>query len=195
MVHSLVSAGLGLVADCQTLVKVGARIAVADDLDKPAVTYNLAGTLHLGANGWLLLTVPNALVRGLFQAMREPGIELPPGPNGTFNANIGVMSPAELTHIGGADKITERGKQYHYTLGRLYAVDPALPGIDRAWYVYTYSSELQELRKSYGLDPLPDAGRRGFYVVVAVRRRGVLARNETSKSEGASAGTAPSSTA
>src|SRR5262245_8419176 len=45
--------------------------------------YNLAGTLYLDPSGWLLLSVPAALIRGVFEAMREPGVELPPSGNGS----------------------------------------------------------------------------------------------------------------
>src|ERR1700722_17467363 len=68
------------------------------------VAYNLFGVLQFTPTGWLILSVPNALVRGVFAAMHEPGIELPPGPSG-LNAHISVMSGEELAKIGGADRV------------------------------------------------------------------------------------------
>lgn len=145
--------------------------------------YNLAGTLYLSGTGYVLLSVPNALVRGIYGAMHEPGVELPPGREGApFSAHITVFRPEELAMIGGPDKITERGKQFFYTLGRLMSVEPeGWPGVDRAYYVTAHSPELQALRRSYGLSGLPNEGKYAFHVTVAVRRRGVLGRTATSK--------------
>ena len=149
---------------------------------KPA--YNLSGQLYLASSGFLLLSVPNAFVRGVFSAMDEPGVELPPsGPDGQLQAHITVMRPDELAMIGGADKVTERGKRFAYTLGRLYSVDPDdWAGVSRVWYVKVHSPELQQLRRSYGLSSLPDDGNKEFHITVAVRRRGVLGTNGTAKS-------------
>lgn len=148
------------------------------------VAYNLVGTLYLASTGWLLLSVPNAMVLGMFKAMDEPGIELPPGPGGKLNAHISVMRPDELALIGGGDVVKERGKQFAYTLGRLYATDPeGWPKMSRVWYVRVHSPALQELRRSYGLSSLPSDGKYDFHFSVAVRRRGVLGRNDTSKGE------------
>lgn len=154
--------------------------------EPPEVSYNLAGTLHLSGSGWLLLSVPNALVHGVYAAMREPGIELPPGKNGgPLNAHISVAKPTEIELIGGPDKISERGKQFHYTLGRLYSVEPeGWPEMSRVWFVRVHSPELQELRRSYGLSSLPNDGKHDFHLSVAVRRKGVLGRNDTRKEVG-----------
>ncbi len=146
------------------------------------VAYNLAGRLYASEPGYLLLSVPNALVRGVFSAMREPGIELPPGPAGNLNAHITVMSPKDLETIGGVDKITERGKEFRYSLGKLYEVEPdGWPNMARVWYLKVHSPELQTLRRSYGLSSRPNADAHDFHVTVAVRRRSVLGRNTTAK--------------
>lgn len=148
-----------------------------------ALAYNLAGRLYLSKSGYLLLTVPNALVRGTFAAMSEPGIELPPdGPDGNLDAHVTVMSPAEVALAGGADGITERGKQFFYTLGRVYSVEPeGWPDVSKVWYIKIHSPELQQLRRSYGLSSLPSDGKHDFHVSVAVRRKRVLGRNDTAK--------------
>jgi len=146
------------------------------------VSYNLAGRLYVSSSGHLLLSVPNSLVRGVFSAMREPGIELPPsGSDGNLNAHIAVMSATDLKGLGGADKVTERGKEFRYSLGKLYSFDtPAWPGVSHVWYLKVHSPELQTLRKSYGMTPLPNGGS-SFCVVVAIRRRSVLGRNTVAK--------------
>lgn len=163
------------------LFDLGSRLV--KEAAAPAVAYNLAGRLYLSQSGYLLLNVPNALVRGTFSAMSEPGIELPPaGPDGNLNAHITVMSPDEVTQAGGPDKITERGKQYAYTLGRVYSVEPdGWPGVARVWYVKVHSPELQQLRRSYGLSSLPRDGKHDFHVSVAIRRKKVLGRNGAAK--------------
>jgi hypothetical protein len=156
-----------------------------EDGGTPELSSDLAGQLYLSAGDWLLLSVPNALVHGIFSALGAPGVELPPGRDGgRMNAHIVVMHPEEVARAGGADQITERGKQFHYSLGRLYESAPDedwhWPGMARIWSVRVHSPELQALRRSYGLPSLPDSTH-GFHVVVACRRRGVLGRNDTKK--------------
>lgn len=163
------------------------RSVVKQAADTPEIVYNLSGGLYLSKSGWLLLSVPNALVRGIFAAMAEPGIELPPYDDtpGNLNAHCTVMRPSEIAMLGGPDRISERGKQFAYTIGRLYSVEPAdWPNIERVWYVKVHSPALQELRRAYGLSSLPNEGKYVFHITVAVRRRGVLARNEKAKATG-----------
>jgi hypothetical protein len=151
------------------------------------VAYNLKGVLHLSQTGYVLLAVPNAMVRGLFATMHEPGIELPiyHGTDG-LNAHITVFRPEEVKQLGGADKLNERGKQFAYTTGRFKTMEPGehWPGVERVWYIQIHSPELQALRRSYGLSGLPNDGQNPFHVTVAVRKRGILARNDKSKADG-----------
>lgn len=151
----------------------------------PRPAYNLAGTLYLDPSGWVLLSVPASFVRGIFEAMREPGIELPPSDTRqSLQPHISVFSKDDIEQLGGPSKITERGKQFHYSLGRFKTVEPAdWPGVERIWYITVHSPELQALRRSYGLTSLPHDGNYDFHITVAVRRRGVLARNEKSKGD------------
>ena len=82
-----------------------------------ATSYPLSGRLYLAKSGWLLLSVPNALVRGVFDALTAPGAELPTAgvmnvPNvdaQLVNAHISVLTAAEVAAIG-ADKINESGR-------------------------------------------------------------------------------------
>lgn len=170
----------------QEVFRVGRDVATAyekraEAVSEPEVSYNLSGVLQLSSSGWLLLTVPNVLVYGVFSAMREPGIELPPGPGGRLNAHISVMSKEEVAKIG-PDKITERGKSFHYTLGRFYAVEPSgWPSVAKAYFIRVSSPQLQELRLSYGLSALPSGGAKPFHITCAVKQRGVLGRNEKSR--------------
>lgn len=143
-----------------------------------------AGRLVISQSGWLLLEVPNALVRGAFAAIDLPGVELPPSPTGRLRAHISVMRKEEVEAIGGPDKITEVGKQFGYQLNQLKEVKPSgWAEMDKIWFLVVTSPDLQQLRKSYGLSPKPN--KRGesmdFHITVAVRRRGVLANSELSK--------------
>lgn len=149
------------------------------------LTYNLSGRLYLSKSGYLLLSVPNALVLGAFDALDEHGAELPPNPfGGNFDAHITVMRPEEVDKIGG-DKISERGHNFHYTLGPVKEVNPeGWAEMSKCWFIEVKSPELQNLRKSYGLSPTPKDGEHPFHITIAVRRKNVLRDNEVKKSAG-----------
>ncbi len=158
------------------------------------VNHYLSGRLYVSKSGWLLLSVPNALVRGVFDAMSAPGVELPTAgklnvPNAKpelLNAHISVMTAEEVSKIG-ADKITERGHMFHYALGPIKEITPKnIDGISKVWAVQVASPELAALRKSYGLSALPNEDH-SFHITVAVRRAGVLLNNAISKSDEMSA--------
>ena len=143
-----------------------------------AKTHSLSGELYGSSKGALLLSVPNALVRGAFSALDENGLVLPN--QGKFNAHIVVMTPEEVSKTGGLSKITERGKHFHYNLGPLHE-GPITNSFDfsKVWFLSVASPELAQFRKTYGLDSGP--GKHGFNIVVALRKLGVLGRNEISK--------------
>lgn len=144
-------------------------------------THALSGELYASSSGWMLLAVPNALVRGAFDALDENGAELPLH-NGKLNAHCSVFRPEEVDQIGGIGKITERGHHYHYTLGPVKEVQPAgWDAMSRVWFIEIESPELQQLRKSYGLSALPKDGKHPFHVTIGVRRKHVLRTNEVSK--------------
>jgi len=155
---------------------------------KQAANHLLSGRLYLSKSGWLLLSVPNALARGVFDALTAPGAELPTAgalnvPNvkeDLFNAHISVMTADEVASIG-ADKITERGHVFHYGLGPLVELAPKnIDGISKIWAVQVVSPALSAIRKSYGLPPLLH-GSHQFHITVAVRRTKVLQNNSVSK--------------
>lgn len=155
----------------------------------------LTGRLYVSKSGWLLLSVPNALVRGVFDAMTAPGAELPTmrafkgeaAENELLNAHISVMTAEEVDQIG-ADKINERGHHFHYALGQIREFSPKTETLSRVWAIQVASPELAALRKSYGLTPLPN-GDHQFHITVAVRRKKVLQPNDVAKVDG-SRGTA-----
>lgn len=163
----------------QQAYQLGRLIKAAAD-GVPA--YNLSGLLYVTSTPFGLLTVPNAMVRGVFDAMSEPGVELPLK-EGRLDAHITVFRPEELATIGGASAlVNDRGKPFRYSLGRLVEFEPAgWADVAKCWVLQVVSPELQLLRRSYGLSSLPDNGNKPFHITVAIRRRGVLGRSETAK--------------
>jgi len=160
------------------------HFSIYDDvksIEKRALV-RLSGLLQATKTGHLILGVPNSLVRGVFDAMDEPGISLPSAiDGGTLRAAVVVMTPEELQQVGGPDAITERGKQYAYHLGSLVE-QPAKgwPGISVCWHLKINSPELGKLRRSYGL-PTKLEGDSDFSIVVACRKVGVLSTKAVSK--------------
>ncbi len=148
-------------------------------------TYSLGGRLVASKSGWGLLEVPNAIVRGLFAALHEPGVELPPNKAGSLNAHISVFTKADVEAIGGVDKLTERGKVFKYQLGPVQSVQPkGWKEMSLVYFVQVRSPELQALRKSYGLTPLPN-GDHDFHITLAVKKKKVLQDNGISKAASA----------
>ena len=154
--------------------------------------YHLSGRLYLAKSGWLLLSVPNALVRGVFDAMSPAGVELPLAgtmnvPNvdkELLNAHISVLTADEVASIG-ANKINERGHSFKYALGHVKELTPSnIDGVSKLWAIQISSPELSALRKSYGLAALPKD--EAFHITVAVRRKNVLRANDVSKFDAAS---------
>jgi hypothetical protein len=152
---------------------------LGNNTEKRAGT-ELSGILQVINSGYLVLSVPTSLVRGVFDAMVEPGISLPSAIDG-LRACIIVMTPEELNSIGGANNVSERGKAFHYQLGDLVeSAAKAWPGVSTCWHLRIKSPELTKLRRSYGLpDKLEDQS--DFSIVVACRKVGVLAANAKSK--------------
>jgi hypothetical protein len=148
---------------------------------RAAPSYAMAGRLYKSNHGDILLSVPNALVRGVFDTLNEPGVELPPsGPDeDQLNAHISVMRPEEVN----ADDVTERGHSFHYTLGPLKSFNPTgWKEMSKCWVIECKSPELEKLRKSYGLSKLPNNNKFKFHITVGVRRTNVLGPNDTAKS-------------
>ena len=153
---------------------------VLDEEKRAAV--QMAGLLQATKSGHLILGVPTALVRGVFDAMSEPGISMPTSVDGgALRAGIVVMTPSELESVGGATSISERGKQYPYSLGELVEASArGWPGVSACWHLRVKSPELGKLRRSYGL-PTKVEGDSDFSIVIACRKSGVLSSNATSK--------------
>lgn len=150
-----------------------ALLTLAKVANDHSVTYAMVGRLHL-SNGQLLLTVPSSLLRGAFDAIDEPGMELPP------QRGVTVMTSADLDKIGGPDKITERGHQFSYTLGATVSHSPNRAPFSKVINIRLFSPDLRKLRLSYGLSAHP-SDQSSFMLPIAVRRPGVLHYNDVTK--------------
>jgi hypothetical protein len=153
--------------------------AIGYSKEAASKTNSLSGELYASADGAILLTVPNALVKGVFDALDEHGLSLPLK-NGRLYAHIPVMTSSEVTTIGGVGKVSERGHHFSYNIDSLHeaALGNSLE-YGKLWYLPVTSPELTQLRKTYGLESAP--GKLGFHIVVALRKLGVLGKNEVSK--------------
>ena len=136
----------------------------------------LSGRLQAGPNGGIELTVPASLIKGVFDALHEPGAEFVVRNNRT-EAAIKVMTKAEVDKLGGQDKITERGHSYNYTLGPIVEL-PANGEYEKLWAISISSENLEDIRKSYGLETSPQLG---FYIPVGIKKKNVTKENEVSK--------------
>ncbi len=136
----------------------------------------LAGRLQAGPSGNLELTVPSSLIKGVFDALDEPGAEFVVRNNRTESA-IKVMTKEEVDKIGGNSHISERGHSYHYTLGPIVEL-PASGEYDKLWAISIKSNDLEDIRKSYGLEASPQLG---FYIPVGCKKNKVTEDNNVSK--------------
>jgi hypothetical protein len=152
----------------------------------PPLAPRLAGRLYLSQSGWILLDVPNALIRGLFSALNEPGIELPYHKDGQLNGHISVVRKEEVEKAGGPEVFSkDRGRVFHYQLGPVRTVKPpSWDGVSRVWFVEVRSPELEAFRKSYALTPLPNDNKFQFHVTFAVLKTNVLRNHPAAKAAG-----------
>lgn len=151
-----------------------AHVHMAKFAEAPTTQW-LSGRLVLTQTGWMLLEVPNALMRGCLAALNEPGVELPP----KANAHISVMTKDEVAGIKG--DISERGKEFKYTLGAVKSVNPqGWRDVSKCWFVEVRSPELSALRRSYGLTSLP-RGDHPFHITFGIRKKKVLRSGDTTK--------------
>lgn len=141
---------------------------------KPKDAYCLSGRLYVSKSGWGLLSVPNDLVYGIFDAMDEPAIDLPPASDHgklKLNAHISIFSEDEITAIG-PDNLLERGHSFKYNIGPIKQVKPSGWGeMSKVWFIDVDSPELEDLRASYGLSRLPNNGKHRFHISAAVRKK------------------------
>lgn len=148
------------------------RAELNKEAGTPEVTHALAGRLYLSKSGWILLSVPNALIRGLYDALDEPGAVLPLKSDGRLEGHISVISKDELAKAGiDPESISERGHTFRFNLGPLKVVRPSSwKDVSKVWYVTVKSPELRELRTRYGLTPNPRDNKFDFHITIAIMK-------------------------
>lgn len=129
----------------------------------------------------LVVSVPVALVRGVFSAMTSPGIELPTDTDGRVTSCIQVVTDQELATVTRPERFTaDRGKAFAYRIGKVHETDAGgKDGISKSWAMRIDSPQLSLLRRTHGLPPME------FWLPVAVRRVGVLGNNPIAKNSAA----------
>lgn len=162
---------------------------IVDSQEKAAAspefyTPGFKGKLVASKSGWLLLEVPNSLMRGMFDSLHEIGTEIPKNRDGNSNAHISVMTADEVEQIGGPGVIKERGRLFSWKPVGIYSVKPRkqktdspVPTWKKVWFLVCRSKELQDLRKSYGLSELP-YGSHKFHITFAVQMDDAAKRAE-----------------
>lgn len=159
----------------EELRRIGeAAVYLSKSAADATISYAVAGRLISSDSGYVLLTIPNALVRGAFDTIHEIGVELPPNKAGRLRAHITILRPDELKQIGGKSKLSELGHTFNFNLGPLRVVEPSgWPEMAAAYFLTVQSPQLEKLRKSYGLSALPKNNEHPFHCTIAVKRRSV----------------------
>lgn len=141
---------------------------------------DLEGRLYGSKSGYLLLQVPNDMAMGFFAALPEIGLVPPVHHGDKFNAHITVMRPEELARVGGLDAVNERGRSFKYSVVGADSIEAARRDsrYSRYWMLLVRSSELNKLRRTYGLPAEPDVP---FHITFAARPRYVTFENGISK--------------
>lgn len=139
-------------------------------MSESKLTYALKGRLTLSRSGWLLLSVPNNIGNGLFQALSEHDIEQPLSESsGQYNAHVSVMRPEEIESFGGPDQIKARGQMVGFNTGQVKEISN--PGtwteVSKCWVIEVNSPELMKIRRSHGLgEP-----KYPFHITFAIRKK------------------------
>jgi hypothetical protein len=137
----------------------------------------LHGTLEL-REGSLVLTVPAALVWGLFDTLAEVGVTPPKRSDGRLLSQIEVLTRAEVQKLQEqGHNFSERGHFFPFQLGPVRNGPCNDPG-GKQWWVEVHSPALRALRRSYGLGPSP---KNGFRLIFANRDKGVLSSGPSCK--------------
>jgi len=153
--------------------------ALVSKEDKPSlkearrkVSVPLSGVVKQTEDGFVYVDVSNDVIHGLFQLIDEEGIEKPPYFEERFNgvgAHITITNKQEL----GDQEFKDVGKEVTFKLGKMYSIDPlGWEDVERVWFVEVFSSDIENLRKKYGLRKRKHKKGKSmeFHITIAVRR-------------------------
>ena len=171
-----------------------ALLGISKQAAEAKETVALTGELYRKKN-WVMLDVPNGVVHGLFQALDEPGIEIPPTHGRAYYwAHVSVLRPGDIEQIEAEDKLSalnrQLGHRFSYQLGPLMTCKPdGWEEMERVWFVEVKSPELESLRTNLGLTKRPKNNEHQFHITVAVRRASQVAKAAAEYVSGPGAGT------
>lgn len=162
------------------LKELGAYAVLVKVAGEVKTVYSLMGRLLITPDNWGLISVPNAIGKGAFDALAELGTELPSHKGKPYNAHITVLRPEEIAKIGGPKRVSERGHLFRYTLGPVMEVSypKGWSDVAKVWAIQVKSPELSNFRKSYGLSSLPNEDH-DFHITFAIRRKAVFLPGDT----------------
>lgn len=144
------------------------RLQEASDV---MTSYDLVGDLYLSHSGWVLLSVPNQVIKSLYDILHVEGADLPYHSDGTLTGHISVIRDDEMDQVDNLELYRFLGQSYTYTLGPVRTVNPdGWDEMDQVWFVECDSPELEAVRQELGLTARPKNNEFHFHITIAVRR-------------------------
>jgi hypothetical protein len=123
----------------------------------------MIGKLVAEKGEYVLLKAPSDFTNRIYDAIYEEGMKKPP-----YGAHISVMTDEEHKQVG---PIKEDGQEFEYNISSIESCNPeGWDEMEKVWFVKCKSSQLENLRKKYGLEPLMFGGH-DFHITVAVREK------------------------
>lgn len=145
------------------LLSARATVAIKQAARKPELV-TLKAKLEQADDGFVYLKIPDEVIDGIFELIKEDRKSKPPSKKG---AHVSVMYADELDED---QKIKEVGEEFEFTLGDVMTVEPeGWDSMERVWFVAIESPELESLRESYGLSKRLNG--HDYHITVAVRRK------------------------
>jgi len=124
-----------------------AKSIVAGDTVTEYMKIPMTGKLNVKPGGYVTLQVPQEFTENIYNTIYEEGMEKP-----EYGAHISVMTDFENDKFG---PIWEDGEEFEYTISSIESCDPeGWDEMKKVWFVKCYSPQLEELRTSYGMNPL-----------------------------------------
>lgn len=128
----------------------------------------IAGTLKEDSRGLIYLDIANEYITSIIPFFNDPSIDLPPYFTGIFSsgAHITIASMDEEKKLYSPLPI---GEAFSFSITGCYKASLLYDIKNKyVWYLTVSSDELQNLRKSVGLTPLPNG--ESFYIVLAYKK-------------------------
>ena len=144
------------------------KIIISKNLKKDV---KFKGTLKQNKDNFVYLDVSNDLINGFYRSMEESAQKTPYDKKSFNNvgAHISVIGTDEFNESEISD-IKEIGNDFSFQLKDVKSVNPSSWGeMERVWFIEVESTELEELRKKYGLSKKLDGHE--FHITFAVKEK------------------------